>query len=170
MSAISASGSFLVLATLTLGALLWAALKRDGTLRRGLANAGALALPMSIPLPCALLAAGFIAAMLPSQAVGGLIGAESGWQGVLIASVLGCMIPSGPMLSFPLAVTLIKAGAGLPQAVALLTAWSLIGLHRLVAWELPLMGWGFTWRRMAISFWLAPLAGLFTALLISLRG
>lgn len=162
------SGSFIVLAVLTAAVMLYAAWRRDGSFRQGLVKAGVLARPMAVNLPAALLAAAFIAALLPSNAVGGLIGAESGWRGVLLASLFGCMIPSGPMVSFPLAVSLIKAGAGLPQSVALLTAWSMIGLHRLVAWELPLMGWGFSWRRMAISICLAPLAGFFTELMIRL--
>ena len=37
-------------------------------------------------------------------------------------------------------LTFIKAGAGAPQMVALITAWAILGVHRVLTWELPVMG------------------------------
>ena len=41
----------------------------------------------------------------------------------------------------PIAAVMLRAGAGLPTVVAFLTSWCLLALHRLVAWEVPLLGW-----------------------------
>jgi len=44
--------------------------------------------------------------------------------------------------------------------VAYLTAWSLLALHRLVAWEVPILGARFALLRFAVSILLPILAGL----------
>ncbi|MQM40370.1 hypothetical protein KBTX_04419 [wastewater metagenome] len=41
----------------------------------------------------------------------------------------------------------------------MLTAWSVLALHRVLTFELPMMGWAFVWRRWLVSVMLAPLAG-----------
>ncbi len=63
------------------------------------------------------------------------------------------------MLSFPILAGLHQAGAGLGPLVAYLTGWSLLGLHRILAWELPLLGPRFVVVRLAVSLVLPPLVG-----------
>ena len=58
---------------------------------------------------------------------------------VTLASVIGGFIPSGPSVSFPVVVVLLQAGAGFPQVVAFLTAWSIVALHRVLIYEIPLL-------------------------------
>jgi len=48
---------------------------------------------------------------------------------------------------------------GTPQLIALLTGWSCFALHRVLAYELPTLGWAFVWRRWLVSMVLGPLAG-----------
>src|SRR5690348_12114865 len=72
----------------------------------------------------AVLTAGFAARLIPSGVVVEHIGPGSGVSGTLIATLVGGFIPAGPIISFPLVVVLSNAGAGMPQLVALLTAWS----------------------------------------------
>jgi uncharacterized membrane protein YraQ (UPF0718 family) len=108
----------------------------------------------------ALLAAGFLAVLIPSEPVARFIGPESGFFGVLLASIVGGFIPGGPILSFPLVVVLYKAGAGLPQLIAFLTAWSVFAFHRVLIYEVNLMGWRFSAVRLISSIILPPLAGL----------
>ena len=43
--------------------------------------------------------------------------------------------------------------------VAFLTAWSLLSLHRFIAWELPILGFSFAATRYALSFLLPLIAG-----------
>jgi uncharacterized protein len=113
----------------------------------------------------ALLAAGFIAVLIPSEPVARYIGPESGFWGILLASVVGGFVPGGPILSFPLVVVLYKAGAGLPQVIAFLTAWSVFAFHRVLIYEVTLMGWRFSAVRLISSLILPPLAGLLAMVL-----
>jgi len=115
--------------------------------------------PLLLRLPVALLAASFLAELIPRQWFADLLGDASGMPGVVGATLLGGLLPGGPMVSFPLALVLFRAGVGTPQMVALLTAWSVLALHRVLAFELPTLGWGFVWRRLLVSLLLAPLAG-----------
>ncbi|MCP1675960.1 uncharacterized membrane protein YraQ (UPF0718 family) [Natronocella acetinitrilica] len=121
--------------------------------------------PLLIRLPAALLAGSFLAALIPEGWLLLLLGDASGVAGVLLASLLGAVLPGGPLVAFPLALVLFSAGVGTPQMVALITAWSVLAFHRVLAFEIPLMGWGFAWRRLAASAILAPIAGLLVLIL-----
>ena len=121
---------------------------------------------MALRFPFAMLGAGFVATLLPERLVGEFLGGESGWTGVLLASLIGGLVPSGPMISFPLTLALAKMGVGVPQLVAFLTAWSVLSVHRLVTWELPLLDLRFNVIRYAASLVLPPLSGVLAALLI----
>ncbi|MCC5856943.1 MAG: permease [Ectothiorhodospiraceae bacterium] len=116
--------------------------------------------PLLTRLPVALLAASFIAALIPERWMIALMGDASGFVGILLASLLGAILPGGPIVSFPLAMALFSAGVGAPQLVALLTAWAVLALHRVMTFEIPMIGWGFAWRRLVASLVLAPVAGL----------
>jgi uncharacterized membrane protein YraQ (UPF0718 family) len=108
----------------------------------------------------AILLAGFAAVMIPGEPVAGALGPDSGFVGILVASVAGGFVPSGPIVSFPLVVVLWKAGAGLPQLVAFLTAWSVFAFHRVLIYESTLMGWRFVALRLVASLVLPVLAGI----------
>jgi uncharacterized membrane protein YraQ (UPF0718 family) len=114
----------------------------------------------------ALIAAGFISRIVPSGPIAHHIGPDSGIYGILLASLVGGFIPSGPIVSFPIVVVLLQAGAGIPQIVAFLSAWSVVALHRVFIYEIPLMGWRFSALRLAASAPLAPLSGLIAEFLI----
>jgi uncharacterized membrane protein YraQ (UPF0718 family) len=116
----------------------------------------------------ALLMAGFAAKLMPSEPIADLIGPESGFSGILIASVTGGFVPAGPVISFPVVVVLYKAGAGIPQLVAFLTAWSVFAFHRVMIYESTLMGWRFSAIRLISSLVLPPLSGVLAAGLIHL--
>ncbi len=114
----------------------------------------------------AILAAGFVSKLVPSEPIAHHIGPDSGIYGILLASLVGCFIPSGPSVSFPVVVVLLQAGAGIPQVIAFLTAWSIVALHRVLIYEIPLMGWRFCLVRVISALPLAPLSGGLADLLI----
>ncbi len=118
----------------------------------------------------ALLAASFLAQLAPQAMIASVLGRDSGLIGILLASVVGGLLPGGPMTSFPIAVFMWQYGAGVPQMVALLTGWSVFAFNRVVAYELPIMGWRFTAVRLASALILPPLAGLFAAAATMLLG
>lgn len=115
----------------------------------------------------AVLTAGFAARLIPSGVVAQHIGPDSGLHGMLIAMLVGGLIPSGPIISFPLVVVLSEAGAGMPQLITLLTAWSVFAIHRVFIYEIPLMGLRFSMIRLFSSLPLPLIAGGMTALLLS---
>ena len=124
--------------------------------------------PLLVRLPVALLAASFLAELIPQSLFGDWLGDAAGFQGILIASLIGGLLPGGPMVTFPLILVVARAGAGTPQLIALLTAWACIALHRVLSYELPTLGWPFVWRRLLVSSLLAPLAGLLAVWAIDL--
>jgi uncharacterized membrane protein YraQ (UPF0718 family) len=106
------------------------------------------------------LAAGFAERLVPHEWVRERLDAGSGFPGILIGVGAGALTPAGPFVSMPVAAVLIRAGAGPGPVVAYLTSWSLLSLHRLVAWEVPILGWRFALIRYGICVALPVVAGL----------
>ncbi len=153
------AGLWLVVAALALGVH-----RRKGPdgLREGGAFALTQARALAIRLPLAMLAAAFLAEALPMENIASVIGPQSGLVGIVLAAALGGLMPGGPMTSFPIALIVYEGGAGTPQIVALLAGWSIFAMHRVLAYEAPIMGWGFVALRMSACALLPVLAGLFT--------
>ena len=134
----------------------------------GLKNALGLAAVMVRIAPFALLAALLMAQIIPNEIIASYIGEETGLQGMLIASIAGGCLPSGPFLSFPIALTLFHTGAGQPQLVAFITGWSVYAFYRMMVWEVPMMGARFALQRLSVSLILPPLSGVFAGALFKL--
>lgn len=158
---------FVWVAVIVLAYFVW---KREGTpgLKAGGQSALGIAKTLSLRLPLALLTASFLIHLIPVEAMTRLIGPASGLVGIVAASVLGGLLPGGPMTSFPIAIVFLQAGAGVPQMVALVAGWSVFALHRLLAYEAPIMGWKFIALRLGSSLVLPVLAGLFAEVLVGL--
>jgi uncharacterized membrane protein YraQ (UPF0718 family) len=113
----------------------------------------------------ALLAAGFLSHLMPHEVIAQWVGHDSGLKGIAIATALGAIMPGGPLIAFPIVVVLSKAGAGMPALVTFLTSWSVLGIQRIIGFELPMMGSKFVINRVAIGIFLPPLSGGFVYLL-----
>ena len=57
---------------------------------------------------CALVAAGFIAKLIPQQAIASLLGADAGLMALPIAVLAGMIIPAGPVITFAIAAVNTK--------------------------------------------------------------
>ena len=121
-------------------------------------------LPRLVP---ALILAGLMQVLVPQEVVARYFGAQGGMRSLVIASAAGVLTPGGPMVSVPLLVALANSGAAMPSLVAYMTAWSLFGLQRIIAWEAPLMGWRFVSVRVLASLALPILAGWLVTLFYS---
>jgi uncharacterized membrane protein YraQ (UPF0718 family) len=115
----------------------------------------------------ALAIAGLVQVLVPKDLVGRWLGDASGYRSYILATVAGMATPGGPMLSFPLVLALKAAGANTPALITYLTSWSLLGLHRIVMWEIPLFGTEFAAVRFLVSLPMPFMAGLITAALIA---
>jgi uncharacterized membrane protein YraQ (UPF0718 family) len=127
--------------------------------RNGLSFLGFM-LPRLIP---AVIVAGLLQVLVPQEVVSRHFGRQAGLRALVIASVFGMITPGGPMISVPFMVAAAHSGAGLPALVTYMTSWSLFGLHRIIAWEAPLLGWKFVFTRVAASFAFPVLAGWLVA-------
>jgi uncharacterized membrane protein YraQ (UPF0718 family) len=127
---------------------------------QGLRGGSRLVLRYSLLIVVSLLAAGFAEVLVPQQWVRQQLGADSGLRGILIATGAGVITPAGPFVSMPIAAVMLRSGAGWGPVVAFLTGWSLLALHRFVAWEVPILGLRFAALRWGLSLGLPVLAGL----------
>jgi uncharacterized membrane protein YraQ (UPF0718 family) len=98
--------------------------------------------------------------MVPRDVVVRWLGAGSGLRGLVIAAIAGLLIPAGPFTMFPLAAAFLTAGADAGAMVTFITAWLLLGLNRVIIWELPFFGPAFVAVRFASCFWVPVAAGL----------
>jgi uncharacterized membrane protein YraQ (UPF0718 family) len=113
-------------------------------------------LPRLIP---ALILAGMLQVIIPPETVARYFGRQSGFTAIVLASLAGVLTPGGPMVSVPLLVVMANSGMALGPLVAYMTAWSLFGMQRIIAWEAPLMGWHFVGVRVLSSLVFPILAG-----------
>lgn len=144
-----------------LAALAWS---RGGEplLRAGLGEGVDQLVRYGLLIAVSFIAAGFATVLIPSEWIQGALGRDSGFRGLVLASAAGIVTPAGPFVSLPIATTLLRGGAEPAAVIAYLTAWSLLALHRLVAWEVPMLGARFALVRYAICAALPILAGLLT--------
>jgi len=146
------------LVALTMGAM---ALRRSGKLFvQGVKRALEYVLTMGPRIVMALLVSGFFSAVVPTDLVAAWLGDEAGMKGILFGSAVGGLMPGGPLICFPIVFILFESGAGIPSLIAFLTAWSVFGFHRIIGYEIPLMGLRFAVIRILASTILPPLAGI----------
>ncbi len=98
--------------------------------------------------------------LVPRELVVRWVGAGSGIGGLAIASAVGAVFPGGPFTIFPLAGAFMLIGADRGAAVAFVNAWLLIGLNRIVIWEMPFFGPDFVLVRALIALPIPILTGL----------
>ena len=98
-----------------------------------------------------VIGSGYIAAVIPQEIITGWLGPDSGWFGVLTATIAGAATPGGPVIGFSIGAVALKAGGGPPQVTAYVIAWALFAFQRLLLWEIPFMPARFVWFRAAVS-------------------
>jgi uncharacterized membrane protein YraQ (UPF0718 family) len=89
-----------------------------------------------------------------------VVGSESGLLGLLVAMMMGAVLPGGPLTIYPLAAAFLVLGADVGTAVAFITAWNLLGYNRALIWELPFFGPEFVGWRILIALPLPIIGGL----------
>lgn len=145
-----------------LAALSLLAYGRGGTefLSEGLRSGADLLLRFGLVIAVSFLAAGLAEKLVPHEWVRATLGDDAGVSGLFIATGAGLITPAGPFVSMPIAAAMFRSGAGAAVVVAYLTSWSLLALHRFVAWEVPILGLRFALLRYGVCLALPILAGL----------
>lgn len=103
--------------------------------------------------------AGFLYVLVPSELVSAWMGERSGFRGVLVGSLAGMVTPGGPFTHFPILASFLSKGAAVGPVCAYIAAWALVGLNRIVVWELPILGPRITLVRFLASVGVPPLIG-----------
>lgn len=98
-----------------------------------------------------LLLIGFILAMLDESVISRLLGVESGFVGMAIAAVIGSVTLIPGFIAFPLAASLLAAGAGYGQIAMFLTTLMMVGVIT-VPLETSYFGKRLTLERNALAF------------------
>lgn len=132
----------------------------------GLKNASKMIFQVLPLLIFAFIIAGMIQVLLPQALVAKWVGAEAGFRGILVGTIAGGLAPGGPYVSLPIAIGLVRSGAGVGTMVAFLTGWSLWAVSR-IPMELGILGWKLTLIRLVCTFFFPPIAGLLAHLLFS---
>ena len=136
---------------LFVGALALAAALRGRLLLTEGARSGVIDFFHLLPrIGIGVIGAGYIAEVLPKALIAPWLGAESGFTGILIATIGGALTPGGPVVGFAIGAAALKGGAGAPQVIAYSTAWALFAVHRLVLYEVPMMPPRMVWLRALV--------------------
>ncbi len=146
----------LVVAVVLLGVAVWQG--------RDVALAGLLAGGQTLWRNLGLLLLGFIIAglaqvLIPKELITKWLGTEAGIRGILIACVIGGIVPGAPYATFPLVASFYVAGASIGAVVGFVTAWALWSVSRLPV-EIALIGARPALIRYAVTFVVPPLAGI----------
>lgn len=75
-----------------------------------------------------ILLIGIILSFLTPQQISQVIGEDSGWIGVLVASIIGSITLIPGFLAFPLAAALLENGAGYMQIGAFVSTLMMVGI------------------------------------------
>lgn len=154
---------FIALAAVAMVLVVW--IKGPGPLTVALGHASGLMVSIAPLIALGLLLGGLARELADPKQIAPILGAQSGWAGLVLATALGAVTPGGPFAAFPIVYALFLAGADVGAVIAFLTAWSIIGIQRIVTWELPLLGHEFVFVRVITSLPLPIIAGALARLL-----
>lgn len=104
-----------------------------------------------------LLLIGFILAVLDEAVISRLLGKESGVMGMAIAAVVGSIVLVPGFIAFPLAASLLAAGAGYGQVAMLVTTLMMVGIVTLPL-EITYFGKRLAIERNVLAFMYAVLS------------
>ena len=158
----------MLLVLLSFAAIATAFAFHKGVARQGFAESGKLIVQMGPVLLVAFVLAGMVSALISPETIGTWLGREAGFRGLLVGTLAGALTPAGPFVAFPLLAVLLKGGASVGAVTAYLTAWALLGVHRVAALEIPILGWRFALVRYVVSLG-APIVIGFLAHVLSTK-
>ena len=69
------------------------------------------------------------------------------------------LTPGGPFTHFPILASFLAKGAGTGPICAYIASWALIGVNRIIVWELPILGPRIVVARVLASFAFPPVIG-----------
>jgi uncharacterized membrane protein YraQ (UPF0718 family) len=98
-----------------------------------------------------ILLVGALLAILDPEAISKIIGADSGWAGVLLAALVGSITLIPGFVAFPTAAMLLQSGAGFMQIGAFVSTLMMVGVVTMPV-EIKYFGKKLTFLRNALAF------------------
>lgn len=108
----------------------------------------------------AQLVAGMAWVLLPRERMSAFLNRNRGRRGLVIAAIAGAITPGGPSSAFPFLLILAGSGADRGLLVTYITSWAILGVQRIIVWDMPLMGVDFSMTRLLVGLPLPIIAGL----------
>jgi len=71
---------------------------------------------------------GMALALLSPDVISHLLGQKAGWQGMIIASIIGSITLMPALIAFPIAAILLKNGAGFAQLAVFVSTLMMVGI------------------------------------------
>ncbi|SHN48540.1 permease [Desulfovibrio litoralis] len=106
-----------------------------------------------------LLIIGFILAIIDAKTISLLLGQESGFKGMVIAAIVGSITLIPGFIAFPLAASLLSAGAGYGQIAMFVTTLMMVGIVTLPL-EIKFFGKNIAMKRNLFAFIYAVISSL----------
>lgn len=106
-----------------------------------------------------LLLIGFMLTFLDTEMISRLIGADSGIMGMGVAAIIGCITLIPGFVAFPLAASLLEAGAGYAQIAIFISTLMMVGIATLPM-EIQYFGRRFAVKRNFLSLMIAIITSL----------
>lgn len=106
-----------------------------------------------------LLLIGLVLSILTPSQISAMIGGDSGWWGVLLASILGSITLIPGFIAFPLAAALLNNGAGYMQIAAFISTLMMVGIVTMPM-EIQFFGKKATYIRNGLAFVFSLLVAL----------
>lgn len=98
-----------------------------------------------------ILLVGVLLAVLNTEVISKIIGAGSGWLGVLLAAIIGAITLIPGFVAFPTAAMLLKSGAGYMQIGAFVSTLMMVGIVTMPV-EMKYFGKKLTILRNVLAF------------------
>jgi uncharacterized membrane protein YraQ (UPF0718 family) len=149
-----------ILLGLTLAALAVAFARSPELPLAGLRSSARLLGNVWLELALGFALAGLFDVLVSQQSLVRWLGEERSGRGILIAWVVGLLIPGGPYVFFPVAASLFAKGVSAGALITLITAKTLVSPIRMLTYEAPLVGWPLTLARFIPGILLPPVVGV----------
>ena len=94
---------------------------------------------------------GVMLAVVNNDVISKVIGADSGWVGVLLAALIGAITLIPGFIAFPTAALLLKGGAGIMQIAVLISTLMMVGIVTMPV-EMKYFGKKLTLYRNGLAF------------------
>lgn len=117
-----------MLYAVTIGLLLVSYLKNKETTKEALKKAAKSFENILPDFLGVIVLVGILLAVLNPEVISSLLGAKSGWFGVMVASIVGAITLIPGFIAFPMAAMLLKGGAGYMQMGAFISSLMMVGI------------------------------------------